>query len=170
MFTSYWVPIYTSGWRAAMWIKCLAEGQKYPALTGIEPATLWSRDKGSIQYTIMAPPQLFAVTIPSIREFLESSSSLSCILYPSIFPLLWYTSIIDFISNFFFLTTTCILLYSGQNSHYNSSTGYNTTLVITRYIFLAPPQLLLLFHLVPFLCPDIPHLVILYPSLQGPLL
>ena len=27
-FTSYRVPIYTPGWRAAMWIKCLAEGQK----------------------------------------------------------------------------------------------------------------------------------------------
>ena len=26
-FTSYRVPIYTPGWRAAMWIKCLAEGQ-----------------------------------------------------------------------------------------------------------------------------------------------
>ena len=39
-FTSYRVPIYTPGWRAAMWIKCLAEGQKCQALTGIEPATL----------------------------------------------------------------------------------------------------------------------------------
>ena len=50
-FASYRVPIYTSGWRAAMWIKCLAEGKKYQALTGIEPATHWSRVKGSIQYT-----------------------------------------------------------------------------------------------------------------------
>ena len=31
---------HTPGWRAAMWIKCLAEGQKCQALTGIEPATL----------------------------------------------------------------------------------------------------------------------------------
>ena len=46
-FTSYRVPIYTPGWRAAMWIKCLPEGQKCQALTGIEPATLWSRVKGS---------------------------------------------------------------------------------------------------------------------------
>ena len=30
-------------------IKCLAEGPKCQALTGIEPATLWSRVKGSIQ-------------------------------------------------------------------------------------------------------------------------
>ena len=29
-FASYRVPIYTPGWRAAMWIKCLAEGQKVP--------------------------------------------------------------------------------------------------------------------------------------------
>ena len=26
MFASFRVPIYTPGWRAAMWIKCLAEG------------------------------------------------------------------------------------------------------------------------------------------------
>ena len=39
-FASYRVPIYTPGWRAAMWIKCLAEGQKCRALTGIEPGTL----------------------------------------------------------------------------------------------------------------------------------
>ena len=50
-FASYQVPIHTPGWRAATWIKCLAEGQKCQALTGIEPATLWSRVKGSIQYT-----------------------------------------------------------------------------------------------------------------------
>ena len=31
---------YTPGWRAAMRIKCLAEGKKRQALTGIEPATL----------------------------------------------------------------------------------------------------------------------------------
>ena len=31
---------YTPGWRAAMWIKCLAEGQKCQALTGIEPGNL----------------------------------------------------------------------------------------------------------------------------------
>ena len=54
-FTSYRVPIYTPGWRAAMWIKCLAEEQKCQALTGMEPATLWSRVKGSLQY-ISAPP------------------------------------------------------------------------------------------------------------------
>ena len=36
-FTSYRVPIYTPGWRAAMWIKCLAEGQMCHALMGIEP-------------------------------------------------------------------------------------------------------------------------------------
>ena len=53
---SYRVPIYTPGWRAAMWIKCLAEGQKCRALTGIEPGTLWFRVKGSIQYTT-APPE-----------------------------------------------------------------------------------------------------------------
>ena len=58
-FESYRVPIYTPGWRAAMWIKCLAEGQKVPGivLTGIEHGTLWSRVKGSIQYTT-APPLL----------------------------------------------------------------------------------------------------------------
>ena len=55
-FTSYRVPIYTPGWRAAMWIKCLAEGQKCQALTGIEPATPWSRVEGSLQYTT-APPR-----------------------------------------------------------------------------------------------------------------
>ena len=55
-FTSYRVPIYTPGWRAAMWIKCLADGQKCQALTGIEPATLWSTVKGSLQYTTAPPP------------------------------------------------------------------------------------------------------------------
>ena len=33
-FTSYRVPIYTPGSRAAMWIKCLAEGQKCDGLAG----------------------------------------------------------------------------------------------------------------------------------------
>ena len=28
------VPIYTPGWRAAMWIKCIAEGQKVPGIDG----------------------------------------------------------------------------------------------------------------------------------------
>ena len=56
-FTSYRVSIYTPGWRAAMWIKCLTEGQMCQALTGIEPATLWSRVKGSLQYTT-APPHI----------------------------------------------------------------------------------------------------------------
>ena len=55
------VPIYTPGWRAAMWIKCLAEGQKCQALTGIEPATLWSRVKGSLQYNT-APPLCIFIT------------------------------------------------------------------------------------------------------------
>ena len=39
-FTSYRVPIYTPGWRAAMWIECLGEGRKCQALTRIEPTTL----------------------------------------------------------------------------------------------------------------------------------
>ena len=39
-FTSYQVPIYTPGWRVAMWMKCLAKRQKCQALMGIEPATL----------------------------------------------------------------------------------------------------------------------------------
>ena len=56
-FTSYRVPIYTPWWRAAMWIKWVTEGQMYQALTWIEPATLWSRVKGSLQYT-MAPPHI----------------------------------------------------------------------------------------------------------------
>ena len=58
MFASYRVHIYTPGWRATMRIKSLAEGQKCQAWTGIEPATLWSRVKGSIQYTT-APPYVF---------------------------------------------------------------------------------------------------------------
>ena len=36
MFASYQVPIYTPGSRAAMWIKCLAEGQKYRAMVGVK--------------------------------------------------------------------------------------------------------------------------------------
>ena len=36
-FASYRVPTYTPGSRAAMWIKCLAEGQKYRGMAGIEP-------------------------------------------------------------------------------------------------------------------------------------
>ena len=32
-FAFYRVPIYTPGWRAAMWIKCLVEWQKCEALT-----------------------------------------------------------------------------------------------------------------------------------------
>ena len=36
-FASYRVPIFTPGSRAAMWIKCLAEGQKYRAAVGFEP-------------------------------------------------------------------------------------------------------------------------------------
>ena len=33
----YRVPIYTPGSRAAMWINCLAEGQKCMAMMGFEP-------------------------------------------------------------------------------------------------------------------------------------
>ena len=47
--------LYAPGWKAAMWIKCLAEGQERQVLTGIELATLWSRVKGSIQYTTVLP-------------------------------------------------------------------------------------------------------------------
>ena len=36
-FASYWVPTYTPGSRAAMWIKCLAEGHKYWVMAGTEP-------------------------------------------------------------------------------------------------------------------------------------
>ena len=36
-FASYWVPIYIPGSRAAMWVNCLAEGQKYPAIAGFKP-------------------------------------------------------------------------------------------------------------------------------------
>ena len=36
-FKSYWVPIYTLGSRAAMWINCLAEGQKRMAMVRFEP-------------------------------------------------------------------------------------------------------------------------------------
>ena len=61
MFASYQAPIYTTEWRAAMWIKCLAEGQKCQALMENEPATLWSRVKGSIQYTTAPPLHTFRV-------------------------------------------------------------------------------------------------------------
>ena len=33
-FEFYQVPIYTPGWRAAMWIKCLAERRKVPGIDG----------------------------------------------------------------------------------------------------------------------------------------
>ena len=66
-FASYRVPIYTPGWRAAMWIKCLAEGQKCRALTGIEPGTLWFRVKGSIQYTT-APPHSTLTTRTGLQS------------------------------------------------------------------------------------------------------
>ena len=36
-FASYWVRIYAPGSRVAMWINCLAEGQKCRAIAGIEP-------------------------------------------------------------------------------------------------------------------------------------
>ena len=35
-----WRIQYTPGWRAAMWIKFLAEGQKYLAVVGFEPGAL----------------------------------------------------------------------------------------------------------------------------------
>ena len=45
-FTSYRVPIYTPGWRAAMWIKCVAEGQKCQALTGSNPEPFDPESRG----------------------------------------------------------------------------------------------------------------------------
>ena len=36
-FASYWVPMNTPTSRAAMWINCLSEGQKFWAIAGIEP-------------------------------------------------------------------------------------------------------------------------------------
>ena len=52
-FASYRVPIYTPGSRAAnaMWIKCLAEGQKYQATVGIELRALSVRVQRSHHYT-----------------------------------------------------------------------------------------------------------------------
>ena len=81
-FASYQVPIYTPGWRAAMWIKCLAEGQTVPGIDGIEPATLWSRVKGSSQYT-MAPPKSYSESysehekklITSLQHILKFTAS-----------------------------------------------------------------------------------------------
>ena len=61
LLPSYRVPIYTPGWRAAMWIKCLGDGQECQAFTGIEPATLWSRVKASIRYK----PLLISVNLLS---------------------------------------------------------------------------------------------------------
>ena len=84
-FTSYRVPIYTPGWRAAMWIKCLAEGQKCQALTGIEPGTLWSRVKGSLQYTTAPPRQLWIRM--SCRFFFPVFFSLMFFFY--CFVILW---------------------------------------------------------------------------------
>ena len=44
-FGSYQLHIYIPGARAAMWIKCLAEGQKYQTIMGIEPR-LSGRESG----------------------------------------------------------------------------------------------------------------------------
>ena len=54
-FASYRVPIYTPGSRAATWIKCLAEGQKYRATVGIEPGlSAWeSSGHTTIPHTLL---------------------------------------------------------------------------------------------------------------------
>ena len=67
-FVSYRVPIYmyTPGWRAAMWLKCLAEGRTCQALMGIEPTILWSRVNGSIQSFFILSFYLSFYLSPSI--------------------------------------------------------------------------------------------------------
>ena len=59
-FASYRVPIYTPGSRAAMWIKCLAEGQKYQATVGIKLRTLSVRVERS-HHNTMAPPSSLVI-------------------------------------------------------------------------------------------------------------
>ena len=46
-FASYRVPIYTPGWRAAMRIKCLAEGQKVPGIDGNRTPRPFDPESGS---------------------------------------------------------------------------------------------------------------------------
>ena len=47
-FTSYRVHIYTPGWRAAMWIKCLAEGQNVPGIDENRTHNLLIQSQGFI--------------------------------------------------------------------------------------------------------------------------
>ena len=61
-FASYRVPIYTPGWRAAMWIKCLAEGQSFRHWRGMEPATFDPESRVHSIYTT-APPCSFTTAV-----------------------------------------------------------------------------------------------------------
>ena len=66
-FASYQVPIYLY-----TWVECsnvLLKEKKCRALTGIEPPTLWSRVKGSIQYTA-APPHINDIILFFFRCFI----------------------------------------------------------------------------------------------------
>ena len=80
-FASYRVPIYTPGSRAAMWIKCLAEGQNCRVVTGIEPGTRWSRVQRTIHYT--TAPRL----VPKMHCDPKICGTTSILYQPSPFPL-----------------------------------------------------------------------------------
>ena len=62
-FTSYRVPIFTPGWRAAMWIKCISEGQNCQALMGIEPASFDPESRVQFKGVFIV------TTLPSNRRF-----------------------------------------------------------------------------------------------------
>ena len=117
MFASCRVPIYTPGWRAAMWIKCLAEGQNCQALTGIEHATLWSRVKGSIQY-ITEPPHGNNVVLQT-NEWVCKVDTSSAMLIPILTPICCFFS--NFKHSLWTPSLVCIpivsaLLTFGKNS------------------------------------------------------
>ena len=74
-FASYRVAIYTPGWRAAMWIRCLAEGQKCQALTGIGTRNPLIQSQGSIRYTTAPPHFTFAIPWSHLHIQLSSKSN-----------------------------------------------------------------------------------------------
>ena len=73
-FASYWVLIYTSGWRAAMWIKCLAEGQKVPGIDGNRTRNPLIQSQG-FNPVYHGTFRFFELTSPPPSQILDQSTT-----------------------------------------------------------------------------------------------
>ena len=120
-FASYRVPIYTPGWRAAMWIKCLAEGQKVPGIDGNRTRNPLIQSQG---FTPIYHDFLFA--LPS--SYFSSS-------YPPYHQVFLFFFFFFFIYFIFFCFSSISSLPSPPSSFISSSSSFCFFLFLLLLLF-----------------------------------